>query len=170
MYILSQCGTQYTMVESYQLVQDVSKWFTLYANEGITTQIAGLPFKTTRKWTSGCGVEHYSHKLLTHIHIFFQERDTSWFYVKQAIFSASTWFALDFHFFQATYSGSAWTVFQLHRSRSFAMSDDATALERGFVFVLGPIDDTTNAHCNGAGADSSGESWFIVEGWFFCYV
>ena len=46
--------------------------------------------------------------------------------------------------------------FQLHRSGSFAMSDDATALERGFVHVPGPIDDTTNSHCNGSGADSSG--------------
>ena len=72
MYILSQCGTQYTMVESYQLVQDSSKWCILYANEGIAIKIAGLPFKTTRKWASGWGVKHYSHKLLTHFHIFFK--------------------------------------------------------------------------------------------------
>ena len=52
------------------------------------------------------------------------------------------------------------------------MPDDPIDLERGLGFVLVPIDDTADSHCNGSGADSSGESWFIVflvvEGGLLC--
>ena len=169
MYILSQCGTPYTMVESYQLVQDVSKWFTLYANESwgncYTNWRASIQNnKEMNKWLGGLStiaINHwhiftYFFKSATHLDFMWNRR---YFLHQHGLLLISIFFRIGLDSVPAPWK---WIVRDVRWRQ--------TALERGFVFVLGPIDDTTNSHCNGSGADSSGESWFIVEGWFFCYV